>query len=366
MLDQHSRRWVVPALVGAGVSGLTLFGCANTGGGRGTGEEGGGGQGIVTGGNGGNAGLLAIDDASVVEEDGRVFRAKRCDDAGNCTCINIASYGQFGTFGQNQNDSVTKWVEWLSTQSGQHVDTIGATPGQPKVPLTPELLNNYDVLIIQDTESGVKGQPQSEEWSFTPDEIQAVQDWVNAGGGLITLQGYSATNTEMNGVNQLLQFSGIQYISPGIDIFGADDGTNYCHGGSEAVSQWVTGSPIADALTFHVRGVGAFHGWAINPGDATVFLNAQDGVHVGGAAKNVGAGAVVVYNDEWITYTSQWSDSSVQNCNCATDVNNPCCKNQTCPEEMYQTAQFWYDMINFAAAATQCPFEIKGTDQYIK
>src|SRR5258708_2613002 len=41
----------------------------------------------------------------------------RCDDAGNCTCVTIASIGHEGVWGPCSTDSTTALQTWLNTQS---------------------------------------------------------------------------------------------------------------------------------------------------------------------------------------------------------------------------------------------------------
>jgi hypothetical protein len=341
------------SLIDNGVGGdNTIVG----GGGGASGDNPGGGGIIIPGGGGSDT------DASV---DARPVRPQKCDDAGKCSCMNIASYGKFGTYGFNQQDNTTDFVTWLNSKSGVPVDTIGATTGAQHVPLTPALLGGYDVLIVQDLEDSEKGNGPF--WTFQPAELQALADWVNAGGGLITLQGYSANTSEIQNVNQLLQFTGISYN--GDDIFTEADrasfSNSYCWGDSVPMTKWLSSDPISTGLTAHITQVGAFHGRSINAGDAKVFVNTNDGTKVAGAAKNIGAGAVVVFNDEWLTYHSQWSvnptDPNAQKC---TNTYDPCFGK--CADKQFQVAQFWYNVISWASAATQCPFVITEPDVIIK
>jgi hypothetical protein len=64
-----------------------------------------------------------------------------------------------------------------------------------------------------------------------------------------------------------------------------------------------------------------------------------------------GKGRVLVYADEWITYTNQWAGQNNQN--------DPSCKGFS-PQDLYQTAQFWYDMIHWSQPAATC-FKIVNT-----
>jgi hypothetical protein len=69
--------------------------------------------------------------------------------------------------------------------------------------------------------------------------------------------------------------------------------------------------------------------------------------------KLTGKGRVLLYADEWITYTDQW-DGHNQN-------NDPSCKGFT-PQDLYQTAQFWYNMIHWTQPGATC-FTIVNTPE---
>jgi len=69
--------------------------------------------------------------------------------------------------------------------------------------------------------------------------------------------------------------------------------------------------------------------------------------------KIVGKGRVLVYTDEWINYTGQWDSSGL-----STD---PACANFV-PQKLYQTAQFWYNMIHWTQPDATC-FKIVDVQQ---
>src|ERR1700722_18433911 len=133
--------------------------------------------------------------------DGKAPRAERCDDAGRCTCFNIASIGLPGHTGfQGGMDSTTAFTDWLNAQSSANGAMYTARPT-----LDAEFLAKYDVLIIQGLVDGVSGEDGTGYWTFTPAETQALDTWVKAGGGLITLSGYDAQSQEVTPLNQLVQ-----------------------------------------------------------------------------------------------------------------------------------------------------------------
>ena len=59
---------------------------------------------------------------------------------------------------------------------------------------------------------------------------------------------------------------------------------------------------------------------------------------------------VLMYGDEWITYTSQWTGAGVVDSNCTTG---------NYPQDKYQTAQFWFNMIKWVQPRATC-FKIVG------
>ncbi len=66
-------------------------------------------------------------------------------------------------------------------------------------------------------------------------------------------------------------------------------------------------------------------------------------------------GRVLAYGDEWITYTSKWTGEGNPS---ATDAN---CTDYL-PQNTYQTAQFWFNMIKGSAPSATC-FKIVDKDQ---
>jgi hypothetical protein len=69
--------------------------------------------------------------------------------------------------------------------------------------------------------------------------------------------------------------------------------------------------------------------------------------------KITGKGRVLVYADEWITYTDQWDGQDKQ-------YSNDSSCSRFLPQELYQTAQFWYNMIHWSQPAANC-FTIVNT-----
>jgi hypothetical protein len=250
----------------------------------------------------------------------------------NGPCVSIASLGQPGNYGDNQNDSTTAFQNWLQTKSNAVLEMDTA-----RTAITAAYLAQFQVVVIQGLMDNVKS-PTSF-WTITPDEQSALQAWVEAGGGLISMTGYTGPVQEVTPVNQLLAFSGIQYNMD--DIMGTCiDPTNmgkcYCWGSSEPFTGFIQSTPIGA----NISNVGVFHGRSLSaPADATIV--AQDGATILGATKQIGLGRVFVFADEWVTYTSQWAGSS-------TTQNDANCAGYT-GDKYFQVPQFWYNAFKWVS-----------------
>jgi hypothetical protein len=184
-------------MAACGNAAPTSTGVASAGGGS---HVNGGGGSLANGGTGGaNFVVLETGGAQTVVDGGR---PPRCDDAGNCTCINIAEFGKTGEFGAVQGkDGSTAFQQWLNTKSNAHVDVY-----QDRTTITADLLANYDVIILQVLGDKSSYTQPTDLWSYGPDEVSAVQEWVqNKGGSIIALTGYFSDNSyEINPTNQLI------------------------------------------------------------------------------------------------------------------------------------------------------------------
>ena len=276
---------------------------------------------------------------------------QRCNDAG-CTCFSVASIGHRGVTGSSTNgmaDNTTEFINWLNTESSTTVDLYETKPT-----LDAAFLGQYDVLIIQWLADG-DGGPY---WQFSPDEVNALGAWVNAGGGLITLSGFEPSAAEVGPLNTVLSFSDISYNPD--DVLGTCAPTLpcTCWGGTVPVGPWTPG-PIGNNITQ----VGAYRGRSINPGSATVDasgIGTDGGVLVYAAHEAVGNGHIFAWADEWVTYTSQWLGipQSTGGTNPYTDPTNMCY--QQSASQVFQVPQFWYNAIAYASSATSCSFTINN------
>jgi hypothetical protein len=227
-----------------------------------------------------------------------------CTDGEGCTCpaLSVAVIGRPGKWGANPaGDSDTALQEWLNSSSA---GTAKADNYTQRVTLTQSFLAPYSVIILAGLADESNAGPF---WTFDASEAAAVQDWVeNKGGGLITLTGYSGNGSEVNAPNQLIAFSGISYNMDGIYATCADWRVCGC-ALSNTLSDWIRTDPVIANLSNNLTWVGLDNGRSINaPADAHVAATVA-GPKNALVGKLVGKGRVLVYADEWITYTTQWN-----------------------------------------------------------
>lgn len=325
------------------VSGALGFACSASGDPGGSGATGGTGAGSTgagaTGATGGTDPIIPIPDSGTSVNDAGLT----CDAMGNCTCISIGMLGRLPTYGAIPGqDNTSAFQQWLNTKSSAAVDVVTTD-----TPLTPEFLEKYDVLVFQALEDR-EGGPL---WTFTAEEKANFEAWLRAGGGLITLTGYGAQATEVNPTNELVAFTGLSYKTDDIlPNCPAGDSCCYCAGSSAPMRGFNPAHPIAE----HISVVGAFHGRSVNaPADALIV--ASEGTLVYGATKELDAGRIFMFADEWVTYTSQWM-ATVDNPSCTTDMNSTCYGRTA--DRFYQVPQFWYNVLVWASGNAAC-FDIE-------
>ena len=155
----------------------------------------------------------------------------------------------------------------------------------------------------------------------------------------------------------LIGFSGLAYAGltgPGDTATAADDTCAYCRGNSYSQGGWNSAHPIAREIT----AVGALYGRSVSvPPNGEIV--AQAGAQVFGATVQVDAGRVFMFHDEWVTYTSQWDGSSLENdCRTIDDPNHSCLGVH--PTTTYQVPQFWYNALRWVSGDPEC-FDIEQT-----
>lgn len=259
-----------------------------------------------------------------------------------CVCIKLASWGALGAYGAEggTGEGLDAIVAWLNENSTGQADYFATKPA-----ITAESLGAYDVVLVQDIST----------WApFTPDEKAAFEAWVRAGGGVISLNGYSANNNEMSNVNDLLGFSGLSYVPASDTANETQRATKLgvcedCYGASVPQEGWTT-HPIG----LNMKQVGAFHGRAVMGGTPV----AQEFGAVLGATAEMDLGHVFMFHDEWVTYNSQWTGAGLPT-DCSDQqysANGQCLTEH--PLQQYSIPQFWYNSIKWVSGDPAC-FEIE-------
>lgn len=214
---------------------------------------------------------------------------------GICDCLLIATLGIPGEWGDGD-----VFAAWLDARSDMGATSLGDAT------LTAALLEPYEVIVVQD----IRGR------TYSSDEVAALRGWIEAGGGLMTLIGYGNPDERTN-VNRLLMPTGLQYDSAQI-LAGMP---------TIPVTTWHT-HPVADMITQ----VGVDNGYEVT---GTGTLIAEQGGFDVLRGTTLGAGHVLVWGDEWITYDSEW-------------VMHP----------EYQLERFWLNSIKWLTPAAECQVPI--------
>ncbi|MEB2310450.1 MAG: hypothetical protein OZ921_12030 [Sorangiineae bacterium] len=283
---------------GAGGAGGNGAGGNGAGGNGAGGNTSGGGGSFNLAGAGGTSGSPEVCDG--VDNDGNGI----VDDVdvggdGVCDCLLIATLGVPGTWGQGD-----VFATWLDSRSD-----VGAVSLNAQL-LTRELLEKYDVVVAEDLSKMGRG--------YSPAEVQALADWVRAGGGLMTLIGY-ADPSEIANANLLLGAYGMSYGSQ--QILAKPDSTS-----TVPITQWVA-HPVTDGITR----IGVDNGYPVNGGTT---LATEQGWNVL-AVSELSKGHVLMWGDEWITYNSEWSEH---------------------PD--YQVERFWLNAIKWLTRESRCQVPI--------
>jgi hypothetical protein len=315
------------------------------------------------GGATGTGGDLSFGGTLVVPNEGDARHLTRCDDNGNCSCIAIASIGHEGVWGPCSSDNTLAFQSWLNTQSTARVDNYDTV----KPDLTPDFLSRYDVIILQWMVQNGKQNDDGAPWQFSRDEVDALKEWVNKGGGVIALSGYQCEEPgciqDIVASNQLLSFTDIQFnrdvvLNPKL----VNSSNFYCWGSSIPLGgpvgssiyntgNWSQTSPIG----LHVTDVGAYDARSIQSSSASV--DCTDGALNYAVHEQIGRGHVIAYGDEWVTYTGEWTGATTcLNSTAFTNMYDPCY--QKSPAQIFQISQFWYNTIKYAASSVAC-FDIR-------
>jgi hypothetical protein len=255
-----------------------------------------GGDGLIPGNNPplvGTSGGLGVngDDAPTVGVGGETV-CDGLDDNGNgiiddvdagrdglCDCLKI---GFLGSFASDAGTATQAFQAWLEARSSVPIKNI-----PENTQLSAATLEGLQVLVVGNLSSRARS------GGYTPAEVDVVRQWVEAGGGLMTLAGYTANADDMRATVQLLQPTGLGY-----DYQGRGPGVL----GTGAPPVVVTGI-IAHPTVEGITALGVYYAYPVT-GDGEVIVN--DSGFTLAMAKPFGNGRVFAFSDEWITQDRLW------------------------------------------------------------
>lgn len=242
----------------------------------------------------GGGGLLGVDDSGEPVNVGTELVCDGIDDNGNgiiddvdvgrdglCDCLRI---GFLGVFASDAGNATGAFESWLEARSSVPITNIG-----PTQPLTAELLADLQVIVVGNLAQ------RANAGGFTPAEVQALVEWVQAGGGLMTLAGYTAREGDIVPTTQLLAPFGLGY-----DYQGRGAGVL----SMGAPPMIVTGivAPMHPAVE-NITALGVYAAYPVT-GDGETIV--REGSFDLAQAKLVGEGRVFAFSDEWITQDRLW------------------------------------------------------------
>lgn len=355
-------------------------GGSGTGIGNQPGTLGGGGPDLTVG---GGSGLVDPNDPRMVP-----VRPKICDPVtGQCTCLRLALVGTLDSAATAKDTK--PFIDWLN---GNSDGTATVTMVTTKPTIDETFLNSYDILVI----ANVNG------WTFSDAEKAATEKWVREmGGGIVTLTGFTSEVAEVAATSQLVAFAGMGYegaakmtdwtatqeLGSKTPIYykgGSVDLRNCLYrwsspvdteAGNTTAIQFTPQTGALEKLTASLTYVGAYIGWGVKaPSGSTVIAKDPiSGKNMAVAYEVDGKGRIFSFGDEWIVFTNQWQPTG-------TFTNGSMTAGEMCwqpPEgtnagfyhsvkSLYQTKQFWYNIINWVAPPSECNFTITDSDVVVK
>ncbi len=240
---------------------------------------------------------------------------------GVCDCLSIATLGAARSWG-GSNSTFATWLEARSSKPVLHL------PETTK--LSPQALLGVQVLIIQDL--SIRKSSSGQYPGIGSDEASMLAAWVQAGGGVMTMAGYSDRDQEIINTNTLLSPFGLEYNTKCAGCAGA----GVLGGGTPPVkvTGWSANHPIGAGLTM----AGVNYAYPVK-GDGDIVLNARPvsggSPYVMAQAKQVTHGRVFAWGDEWITYDVTWKEN---------------------PE--LQLQRLWLNIVKWLSPANECQVPI--------
>ncbi len=284
----------------------TPGGSAGHGGGAGTGGSSSGGSagGIIIPSGGSSGGGASAEICDGIDNDGNgIIDDVDVGGDGICDCLRIGTIGTIGPW--STGGDIFK--AWLNARTPVPATELGDET------LTAENLGKLDVIVVLRADTAPLAEDSTPaHHAFTDAEVQAFSEWVQAGGGVMTTIGYQGDETaEIVNVNSLLAPLGMGYSSDtSLDGF---------------VTNWQTHA-ISDGVT-NIR---INNGCTVDDTQGTVVAYGT-GDKPAMVVSEAGKGKVIVWGDEWITYDSEWANTTDQ-----------------------QVERLWLNMFKWLTPITQC------------
>jgi len=191
---------------------------------------------------------------------------------GICDCLSIALVGKQGA---NPSAEFQTWLEAQGTQ----VDRINTNPDEP---LDKATLEKYDIIILDRLVR-----------PYTEDEAAATKNWIENGGGLMSMTGYANNQAVAGRPNSLIKPMGLSY--------------NTSKGFFSGPITSFTDHPINVGLT----SVSFYGGLYVDMVDDGVGVNdpimtlPQGPV---GVVQDRLNGSLFIFGDEWVQFDSEWKN----------------------------------------------------------
>lgn len=206
---------------------------------------------------------------------------------GLCDCLRIGFLGDLASDAGNATGAFEEWLEARSDFAVTHIEAND--------PLLATSLAALQVVVVGNLAQRVNAGGYSEE------EVNILSQWVEAGGGVITLAGYTAREDDMSSTAQLLEPMGVGY-----DYAGRGPGVLGVGAPPVLVNQiLLPDHPTMDGIST----MGVYNAYPVT-GDGEVILT--DGTFDLAMVKGFGEGQVFVFSDEWVTQDALWVPGAEQ------------------------------------------------------
>lgn len=206
---------------------------------------------------------------------------------GVCDCLKIGSIGRGGA----ASNGVLVFQSWPNDRAQNPVVSLGDQE------LTDALLEPFDVLIVLNvaTVPIIPGDASfTTHAAFTDAEVAVFERFVARGGGVLTTAGYCVDQAqEVVNVNRLLEPFGLGYSTTKLELNGM-------------VETWQ-----AHPITAGLHKI--FTDDGVEPeGTMGLTLGTDAAGKVALQVSSTDLARIIVWGDEWITYTSQWQTQAEQ------------------------------------------------------